>query len=136
MNQETLVKVVLTRIYSSDEKKDGTKYIDKNGKPYKRVAIQTNSHGETWLSCFSFRDTDEMRTWQEGQEVQILISQNGDYWNFREPRKMDLLEERVIKLEKEVFKTSEANISEAKTSEANISTPQVGSIEEKPDYPF
>jgi hypothetical protein len=120
---ETLVKVVLTRIYSSDEKKDGTKYIDKNGKPYKRVAIQTNSHGETWLSCFSFRDTDEMRNWQEGQEVQMLISQNGDYWNFREPRKLDLLEERVIKLEKEVFKT---NISAPTVQEKK----EIGSIDE------
>ena len=50
LNEETLVKIVLTKIYISDEKKDGTKFIDKNGKPFKRVAIQTNSHGDTWLS--------------------------------------------------------------------------------------
>ena len=97
--QETLVKVVLVKVYASDTKKDGTQYLDKNNKPYQRVAIQTNAHGDNWLSCFSFRSNDLMRTWREGQEVEILVSKNGDYWNFREPRKTDLIEQRLTHLE-------------------------------------
>ena len=131
LNEETLVKIVLTKIYISDEKKDGTKFIDKNGKPFKRVAIQTNSHGETWLSSFSFRDTDEMREWKEGQEVQILISKRDDFWNFRIPTKADLLEERVTKLEEAVFDSKDTPLP----------IPPLGSIDSlvdgtPPDYPF
>jgi hypothetical protein len=126
LNEETLVKIVLTKIYISDEKKDGTKFIDKNGKPFKRVAIQTDSHGETWLSSFSFRDSDEMREWKEGQEVQILISKRDDFWNFRIPTKADLLEERVTKLEEAVFDSKD-------TSTGSIDSLVDGT---PPDYPF
>ena len=129
LNEETLVKVVLTKVYISDQKKDGTAYIDKNNKPFKRVAIQTNSHGDTWLSSFSFRDSDEMREWKEGLEVQILISKRDDFWNFRIPTKADLLEERVTKLEEAVFDSKDT------------STPPLGSIDSlvdgtQPAYPF
>jgi len=126
LNEETLVKIVLTKIYISDEKKDGTKFIDKNGKPFKRVAIQTDSHGDTWLSSFSFRDSDEMREWKEGQEVQILISKRDDFWNFRIPTKGDLLEERVTKLEEAVFDSKD-------TSTGSIDSLVDGT---PPDYPF
>ena len=131
LNEETLVKIVLTKIYISGEKKDGTKFIDKNGKPFKRVAIQTDSHGETWLSSFSFRDSDEMREWKEGQEVQILISKRDDFWNFRIPTKGDLLEERVTKLEEAVFDSKDTPLP----------IPPLGSIDSlvdgtPPDYPF
>jgi len=131
LNEETLVKIVLTKIYISDQKKDGTKFVDKNNKPFKRVAIQTNSHGETWLSSFSFRDSDEMREWKEGQEVQILISKRDDFWNFRIPTKGDLLEERVTKLEEAVFDSKDTPLP----------IPPLGSIDSlvdgtPPDYPF
>ena len=131
LNEETLVKIVLTKIYISDQKKDGTKFVDKNNKPFKRVAIQTNSHGETWLSSFSFRDSDEMREWKEGQEVQILISKRDDFWNFRIPTKADLLEERVTKLEEAVFDSKDTPLP----------IPPLGSIDSlvdgtPPDYPF
>jgi len=109
--EETLTKVVLTRVYTSDEKKDGTKFIDRNGKSYKRVAIQTNAHGETWISCFSFNVDDEMRTWPVGQEVQILISKSGDFWNFKIPRKVDLLEDRVLKLEQWINESNRSDIN-------------------------
>jgi len=131
LNEETLVKIVLTKIYISDQKKDGTKFVDKNNKPFKRVAIQTDSHGETWLSSFSFRDSDEMREWKEGQEVQILISKRDDFWNFRIPTKGDLLEERVTKLEEAVFDSKDTPLP----------IPPLGSIDSlvdgtPPDYPF
>ena len=131
LNEETLVKIVLTKIYISDQKKDGTKFVDKNNKPFKRVAIQTNSHGEAWLSSFSFRDSDEMREWKEGQEVQILISKRDDFWNFRIPTKGDLLEERVTKLEEAVFDSKDTPLP----------IPPLGSIDSlvdgtPPDYPF
>jgi len=131
LNEETLVKIVLTKIYISDQKKDGTKFVDKNNKPFKRVAIQTDSHGETWLSSFSFRDSDEMREWKEGQEVQILISKRDDFWNFRIPTKADLLEERVTKLEEAVFDSKDTPLP----------IPPLGSIDSlvdgtPPDYPF
>ena len=125
------MKIVLTKIYISDQKKDGTKFVDKNNKPFKRVAIQTDSHGETWLSSFSFRDSDEMREWKEGQEVQILISKRDDFWNFRIPTKGDLLEERVTKLEEAVFDSKDTPLP----------IPPLGSIDSlvdgtPPDYPF
>ena len=104
-------KVRLTKIYINDTKKDGTKFIDRNGKPYKKIAIQTDKHAG-YLSDFIFRDDDEKKSWKVGDEVEIMVYQNGDYKNFKLPTRLDRLEIRVNELE-ELIKTPDGrNIKE------------------------
>lgn len=97
-----IIKTVLTKVYINSEKKDGSKFVTKMGKPYKKIAIQTDSHGSTYLSDFIFRDDDIKLSWKAGDEVEIGIWQNGTYWNFKVPNKTDKLEEEFEKLKKRV----------------------------------
>jgi hypothetical protein len=96
------LNVIITKVYISDKNKDGVSFIDKNGKPYKKVAIQTNIHGEKWLSCLSFRDNDPVRDLVSGQSANIVVEEDGKYLNFSLPSRLDLLEARVEELEKQI----------------------------------
>ncbi len=97
------MKIIITKVFVSDKSKEGKPFVDRNGKPYKKIGIQTNIHGSQWLSCLSFRDTDPVRELKEGQSADIKIEQNGQYLNFSLPTRLDLLEERIEKLESYVF---------------------------------
>ncbi len=91
-------QVKLTKIYINDTKKDGTKLIDRSGKPYKKIAIQTDKHAG-YLSDFIFNQDDPKLQWQVGNEVEIIVTMNGDFKNFKVPTKFDKLELRVEALE-------------------------------------
>ena len=103
--------VKLTKVYINDTKKDGTKLLTKDGRPYKKIAIQTDKHAG-YLSDFIFRDDDEKLLWKVGDEVEITVWQNGDYKNFKVPTRLDRLEIRLNELE-EIIKTPDGrNIKE------------------------
>lgn len=88
----------LTKIYINDTKKDGTKLVDRYGKPFRKIAIQTDKHAG-YLSDFIFREDDPKLQWQVGDEVEIIAYQNGDYKNFKVPTRLDRLELRIEALE-------------------------------------
>ena len=90
--------IKLTKIYINDSKKDGTKFIDKNGNPYKKMTIQTDRHAG-YLSDFIFRQDDPKLKWQVGDMVEIIVYQNGDFKNFKLPTQIDRLEARIEVLE-------------------------------------
>lgn len=74
-----------------------------NGKWHK-IGILTKERGETWLGCFENKyNSKKLREIQEGQTITIVIEQNGDFYNFRFPTKQDVLEERVARIEKELW---------------------------------
>ena len=91
----------LTKVYINDTKKDGAKLLTKDGRPYRKIAIQTDKHAG-YLSDFIFRDDDEKLTWKVGDEVEIIVYQNGDFWNFKVPSRQDFFEERLEKVENEI----------------------------------
>src|SRR3990167_9743310 len=91
-------KVKLTKIYVNDTKKSGEKLLTKDGRPYRKIAIQTDKHAG-YLSDFIFRDDDEKLTWKVGDEVEIIVYHNGDFLNFKTPTRLDLLEIRIEALE-------------------------------------
>lgn len=93
----------ITRVFISDKKKDGTPLIDKNGKAYRKIAIKCDKYGDKWLSSFINRQDDDMNSWKEGDVVNVEVEENGDFLNFRVPTKLDLLESRILKLEKEML---------------------------------
>jgi hypothetical protein len=112
------IKVIITKVFISDKSKDGKAFVDRNGKPYKKVGIQTNIHGPQWLSCLSFRDTDPVRELTEGQSADIIVEQNGQYLNFSIPSRLDLLEARVSELENKLSGTP-INVAEEGLGELN-----------------
>lgn len=100
-----ITKVILTRIYISDKSKAGVPFVSKTGKPYKKIAIKTVEHGDTWLSGF-VNKTNEF--WKEGDQVDIIIKQNGDYLNFETVKEEDKIKEKVAALEVEVLNLKNA----------------------------
>jgi len=89
-------KVTLTRVF---RKEVDTKYGIKPN-----ISIQTEEHGDKWLSTFKVTGTTD---WEEGQQVEINVQENGDFLNFIPVSKSSGTKEsnndielRVAKLEK------------------------------------
>lgn len=125
-------KVKLTRVFSSDKDKNGKTFVTKTGKPFWKVAIQTDRTGDVWYSTMCFRqDAPEMGL-KEGDEVTVILEKNGQWNNFKLPTKIDLLEIRVKDLEDKVaFLNSHMSGSDSPTEQAiNIIRPT-----EYPDGP-
>ena len=74
------MKVKIEKIYRSDKKKDGTPLVNKDGKPYEKLSIKTDQHGDKWVGGFVNIATGK---WKEGDEVEIEVTQNGDWLNFK-----------------------------------------------------
>ena len=74
------MQVTLLKIHKSDKSKDGKPFVTKDGRTYTRVGIQTQEHGNVWLSGFEGRETS---SWVEGAKVEIEVTKNGEYTNFK-----------------------------------------------------
>ena len=86
-------KLTITKIHRSNKDKEGKELIGKNGRPYTRVGIKTMQYGEKWLSGFENRQN---ANWKEGDSVEVIVEQKGEYLNFRTIS----IDERVDELEK------------------------------------
>lgn len=93
------MQITLTKVFRSTTKKDGTPLIGKNGRPYTKLALKCNEHGDKWLSGF---DGKETQGWREGDTVNVEIEQNGEYLNFSVPKSSHIVNqmggEDMIKL--------------------------------------
>lgn len=79
------------------------------GKPYKRAVLEFNGQEASMFinEKFGQKDLDTVKTWKEGDLVDIIIEQNGQYANFKLPSKTDMLSERVFDLEGRLDKIEE-----------------------------
>lgn len=92
-----LKQVTIEKIATSDKKKDGSPLVDKNGKSYWKVGIKVDGQ---WANALSYNLDKDREVLQEGATVSLLFEQHPTYGlQFRIPGKLDLLEERVKKLE-------------------------------------
>lgn len=125
-----ITKVTLTRVIISDKNKDGTPLMSKLGKPYSRLSIKTLEHGDKWLSGFKGKENE---FWKEGDQVDIIVKQNGEYLNYDVPKVEDKLAMRVSALEVEVMQLRNAV---AKLGGVTTTTaPSNPSAEDFPDGP-
>lgn len=97
-------KVTLTQVRRYTTGRDGSPLIGKNGKPYERVQIQTQQHGQQWLSGFGGLTTSR---WAPGAVVDIEVKQrvgnNGmTMLDFSVPNAQNQLAQRVSVLEAQV----------------------------------
>jgi len=81
-----------------------------------KVAIQTETHGDKWLSAlFPTNQTAGTEDWNPGDTVNIDVIEKGDFLNFKpsgtgksgsgviKSKTTDELEARVVRLEEQVF---------------------------------
>jgi hypothetical protein len=105
----TLKSLVIKRVERTDKDKDGNLLEGKYGK-YTRARILVESKdGDVWVGGFGNSLTD---TWKEGDTVEVYVSKNGKWLNFKtKPAKVSVEEfqalvKRVEKIE-EMFSAKE-----------------------------
>lgn len=98
-------KVKITRIYRTDKDKNGNHLVSqKTGRPYSKCSIKCEQYGDKWIGGFSNQTN---QSWKEGDEVEIEITQNGNYLNFKTPNKNDQLDQVINALANRVAKLEE-----------------------------
>ena len=93
-------KIKIAKIFFNATNKEGQPYLDKKSQPYKVVVIYEEGT-ERRMSGFAYEDS-EVLGWQAGDEVEIEVTQKGQWLNFRIPKPESELEKRVKKLEEAV----------------------------------
>lgn len=88
-------KVTITKTYITDKDKNGNLLKSKDGKPYTRMSIKCNEYGDKWISGFQNKSN---QNWKEGDTVEVIITQKGEYLNFETPKKDDLANEKMDKI--------------------------------------
>ena len=69
-----------------------------------KVGILTEQVADRWYGAFEDKyNSTKLRAITEGSEIEIVITQKGDFYNFKFPTKTDYLEARVNKIEEHVF---------------------------------
>jgi hypothetical protein len=66
------------------------------------------------------KNLETVKTWKVGQEVPVILEDNGDYKNFKIAGKTDLLEQRVKALEGKVFGVSSAQPQNPQDNDISI----------------
>lgn len=103
----------ITKYYSSSKNKDGKEYKTRDGKPFVRVAIKTNLTPDgVWVSSNAFNDDDPILKMKEGDEVVLKVWQQGEFWNFKIPSRLDTIEERLARVESLVLGKDEVESEE------------------------
>jgi hypothetical protein len=98
-------KVKIKEISITDTDQVGNPRKNKKGKPYSMVFLKTESDGDHSMYAdhtFNAKDLETIKTWKEGQEVEVELTKNGEYNNFKLPNKTSKLESRIEVLEKAV----------------------------------
>lgn len=134
------MKVTLTGVWHNATNKAGQPFMSKAGKPYERCSIKTAQHGEKYLSGFGNKTT---KTWQVGEEVDILVEENGEYLNFSLPKVevgglSELDREMFMRIEKKLDNVNWYIVEMAKAFKNKVPmypTPEVEGIDVQAD-PF
>lgn len=84
--------ITLTKVFTTNKDKQGNILMSKNNKPYTRMSIKCSEHGDKWISGFQGQSNGG---WKEGDRVEVIIKQNGQYLNFDVPKKEDKINESM-----------------------------------------
>ena len=80
-------KITINTISVSHTNKEGQAFLDKNQRPFKRVAIKTEDGRN--MSCVPVYEGNPILNWKSGEEREVIVTQNGKYINFDIPKKIE-----------------------------------------------
>ena len=86
-------RVIINKIDRYLNDKDGKPLKSQYGKPYQKVRIGTEQHEERLIWGNDY--TGETRNWQLGSEVELVITENQGYLNFRLPKRDDVIDAKL-----------------------------------------
>src|SRR3990167_11033752 len=125
-------KFKINKITRYTKDKQGVQLKTKDGRDYTRVNLQVAQHGQKWISGFG---SNTNVNWKEGDEVELIVKENGEYLNFSEPKKIDAVDE---KLEKILNKLTQMNLLLQSIREHTMPQKKQGAVnypEERGEYP-
>ena len=125
-------KFKINKITRYTKDKQGVQLKTKDGRDYTRVNLQVAQHGQKWISGFG---SNTNVNWKEGDEVELIVKENGEYLNFSEPKKIDAVDE---KLEKILNKLTQMNLLLQSIREHTMPQKKQGAVnypEELGEYP-
>jgi len=105
-------KVTIARLGWRKENKEGKLYMTKMGKPFEMCNILIKET-QKWASSPIFDRDHDAYGWKEGDKVELVLEQNGQYLNFKVPTRLDKLELRLEAIEKKLGVTSSAVAAES-----------------------
>lgn len=131
-------QITLTKVIRYTTNKDGTPLVTKDGRPYTRVTIKAQEYGDKFISGFGNKDN---ASWKEGDRVEAIVEQKGEYLNFSTPKKEDATNEKLqeilnaivrLKIQLEVIK--DAVVPKARATAQYNDFPDVVSPDEMPEF--
>lgn len=97
-------KITIEKIFIRAENKQGVPFRTKQtNKPFKMISLLTTEFKPKYISSFIWDSSSSLNSVQEGQTLEVIITEKDGYLNFDLPKKEDLLEIRVKALEDRVF---------------------------------
>jgi hypothetical protein len=93
-----ITHAIVTKVFKSDKKKDGSPYVTKKGKPFFKIGIKTDKTGEDWYSCLAFETTSKEYNLKEGDECQFLFELKDGNKNFKIPTIADLMQQELVEI--------------------------------------
>ena len=82
-----------------------------------KIGILTEQLGEKWFGAFESKyNSKALRAITEGSEIEIVITQNGDFFNFSLAGKMDYMRRDIDLLMKKVFPPEPSTLPNSETS--------------------
>ncbi len=128
------MQVKLTNVYVTDKDKEGNLLMSKAGKPYTRMSIKTEEHGDRWISGFKNKGNE---SWKQGDTVEVIIKENGQYLNFDTPKPNDVNNEKledIMKMLTEIKLDVKAIKERTKRNVGEMSPDEVPQDDEMPDF--
>lgn len=132
-------ELTITKVYKSEKDKQGNPLKTKDkGIPYTRVAIQVDyaEYEGKWLSKNVFREDDPVLNLEKDKRYLLKIEPNGEWLNFDLPRKTDLLESRIQRLERWVEQINEKLMGAKAEGRMTINKEELPPAPEDSDIPF
>jgi hypothetical protein len=90
---DNLKKLTIQKIARFDTNKEGDTLTTKDGRPYTRVILNTKEYPSDKISGFGSPVTD---AWKEGDVVEVIIEEKGEYVNFKLPKAGDAAMQKIL----------------------------------------
>ena len=92
-------RILVTKIDKYEKNKDGEYYTytsNRDGKKHRFVRVVVSYDGsKEQISHTAFNPSDPVLEWKPGEEHDVVMRQNGNYVNFDDPNRIDMLEYRL-----------------------------------------
>lgn len=125
----TITKLKITGIKQYTKDKEGNVLTGKFG-PYVRVVVSTSDYPTKDISVFAKKEVD----WKIGEEIELDVTENGQYLNGKIPKKEDLAVSGVQELEKRVKKLEDLLATKLAELKSDICLELTGKIQTTKDY--